>query len=160
MKYIPGISHLPRTNTRPKRSTQKKWNRELLPHRQKKKEKQEPRLGQEARRAEKDHMGDTRKFTMGKTQHRKKQQWKTQKAENMKTDEGPNNSTQNSAWNTLGKTAEKQYVTIQNDGRRYEAGLVVDNSNNCPLQKQLRSTRYRIPEPPRLMRNKPKFYTA
>lgn len=58
------------------------------------------------------------------------------------------------------ETAEPQYLTIQNDEGIYEARVAVADSNNFPLQTKLRITRYRIPEPPRLMRNIPKFYTS
>lgn len=60
----------------------------------------------------------------------------------------------------MSKTEERHYVTIQNAEGSYGEMLIVDNSNNYPLQKQIRTARYRIQESPRLMRNVPKFYPA
>ena len=62
--------------------------------------------------------------------------------------------------NTETKHQEQYYVTIRTREGRYEAGLIIDNTNNCPMQKKLNMARYRIPEHPRLMRNIPKFYTT
>ena len=72
-----------------------------------------------------------------------------------------NDSKENAAWDTMNKTDGQHYVTIQNNDGRYEERLIIDNPNSYPNQKQkLQLTRYRSPEPPRLMRNIPKFYTA
>ena len=51
-------------------------------------------------------------------------------------------------------------ITIQTTEGQYETILTVDNSNNCPLQQKLGLARYRISEPPRMMRNIPKYYTT
>ena len=51
-------------------------------------------------------------------------------------------------------------ITIQTAEGHYETILTVGNSNNCPLQQKLGLTRYKIPEPPMMMRNIPKYYTT
>ena len=51
-------------------------------------------------------------------------------------------------------------ITIHTTEGQYEAILRVDNTNNCPLQEKLGLTRYRISEPPRMMRNIPKYHTT
>ena len=76
----------------------------------------------------------------------------------MKTNEDLNNIKKNAACDTVGRTEEQYYVTIQNAEGSYEERLIVENPNNCPPQKQLQQNRYRIPEPPRLMRDIPKFF--
>ena len=58
------------------------------------------------------------------------------------------------------RTDNRNYVTTQTAGGRYEAIPQIDNANNSPIQRKLNLTRYGIPEPPRMMRNLPKFYTA
>ena len=54
------------------------------------------------------------------------------------------------------ETTDKK-ITIQTTEGQYEAILRADNTNNCPLQGKLGLTRYRIPEPPRMMRKTPKI---
>ena len=51
-------------------------------------------------------------------------------------------------------------ITIQTAEGHYETILTVGNSNNCPLQQKLGLTRYKIPEPPMMMRNIPKYYAT
>ena len=51
-------------------------------------------------------------------------------------------------------------ATIQTTEGIYEERLTSDNSNNCPIQQKMHRTRYIISEPPRMMRNVPKYYTA
>ena len=41
------------------------------------------------------------------------------------------------AENTETKPQEQYYVTIQTREGIYEAGLIIDNTNNCPIQKNL-----------------------
>ena len=55
---------------------------------------------------------------------------------------------------------ELRYVTIKTKEGSYEAGLLIDNANYCPLRGGLNLTRYRAPEPPRLLRIIPKYYRA
>ena len=62
--------------------------------------------------------------------------------------------------NTEMEHRELHYVTIQTRGGSHEAGLIIDNTNNCQLQEKLNMTRYRIPQPPQLTHNIPRFYTA
>ena len=58
------------------------------------------------------------------------------------------------------RTDEQHYVMAHTSEGSYEARLLVDNSNNLPLQKKLNIARYRISEPPIRMLNIPKYYTA
>ena len=62
--------------------------------------------------------------------------------------------------NTTIEQHELRYVEIQTKEGGYEAGLIIDNTNNCPMQEKLNLAIYRIPEHPQLMRNVPKFYAA
>ena len=55
---------------------------------------------------------------------------------------------------------DQNYVNIQTAEGREVARLQIDNSNRRPIRKKLNLTRDSIPEPPRMMRNAPKYYTA
>ena len=61
---------------------------------------------------------------------------------------------------TRNRTDNQNYATTQTAGKTYEALLKLDTAINCPFQRKLTLSRCCIPEPPRLMRNIPKFYTA
>ena len=52
----------------------------------------------------------------------------------------------------------KRIVTIQTTVGCYEATLTEDNKNNFPIQKQLELPRYRISNPPMMMRSIPKYH--
>ena len=57
-----------------------------------------------------------------------------------------------------GNTTDKT-VTIQTTEGCYEETLSEDNTNNFPIQEQLKLTRYRISKPPMMMRNIPMYHT-
>ena len=61
--------------------------------------------------------------------------------------------------NNNGTTTDR-IVKLQAAEGRYEARLVGDNSNNFPIQKQMKLTRYSISKQPRMMHNTSKHYTA
>ena len=49
-------------------------------------------------------------------------------------------------------------VTIQTTEGQYERTVEVDNTSNFPLQQRLGLAKYKIPEPPKMMHNIPKYY--
>ena len=54
-------------------------------------------------------------------------------------------------------------VTIQNREGQYEATLTAETDENCPLRtirEKLGLTRYKIPQPPKMMHNIPMHYTT
>ena len=61
--------------------------------------------------------------------------------------------------NNNGTTTDR-IVKLQAAEGRYEARLVGDNSNNFPIQRQMKLTRYGISKPPRMRRNIPMYYTT
>ena len=52
---------------------------------------------------------------------------------------------------------ELHYVTIQTKEGSYEAGLIIDNANICPLQAKLNLARYRVRKHSQLILNIPRF---
>ena len=63
--------------------------------------------------------------------------------ENAETDRDLDNRKENAVRSTPKEAEAHRYVTIQNNEGSYEAMFIVDNSNKCPPQEQLRITRYR-----------------
>ena len=58
------------------------------------------------------------------------------------------------------RTAAARKVAIKTTGGRYEAELIEDNPNNCPIQRKMNLIRYTISRPRRMMRNTPKYREA
>ena len=80
---------------------------------------------------------------------------KNNKQENENQEEKPDNAEN--------ETQEQITVTIQNREGQYEATLIAEKDENCPLQKireKLGLTRYKIPQPPKTIHNIPMRYTT
>ena len=56
------------------------------------------------------------------------------------------------------RTTADKISPIQAMAGRFEASLVEGASSNCPIQKKMKLTRFRISKPPRMMRNIAKYY--
>ena len=126
---------------------QQEINKLQIPKPKRKQTKKRKRKNQDE-----DLLDETRK--MRKIPKPNENEEKTIKENNANLEKGGNDD------QTKERRETDRKVTIQTTEGQYETTLIVDNSNNCPIQQKLGLTRYRILEPPRMMRNIPKYYTT